>query len=83
MPIKDIANADNISTSCSPNRLAHSVHRSADAKAYLWSVGEYSIAEIVETMQRHAERDGLVDRIGQDAINSILNTAFSKYAEAV
>jgi hypothetical protein len=54
----------------------------ADAKAYLWSVGEYSIAEIVETMQRHAERDGLVERIGQDAVNSILNGAFAKYAEA-
>jgi hypothetical protein len=39
----------------------------ASARAYLWFVGEYQLAEALDQLQHDAKRDGLIDRIGQDA----------------
>jgi hypothetical protein len=51
------------------------------ARAYLWAACEwercrYSLAEAVDPLQRDAERDGLVEAIGQDAVQAIMRDAF-------
>jgi hypothetical protein len=54
----------------------------ADARAYLWAIGEYEIAEAVDVLKHDAERDGLIERIGRDAIQQIIAAAFQRYREA-
>jgi hypothetical protein len=49
----------------------------AEARAYLWVAGEYDLHEAVDVLQATAVRDGLVDRIGQDAVQEILAAAFA------
>jgi hypothetical protein len=53
----------------------------AAARAYLWAIGEYEIAEAVDVLQHDARRDGLIERIGQDAIQAILAAAFQRYRD--
>jgi hypothetical protein len=48
------------------------------ARAYLWSIGELSLDEAVDRLQLDAERDGLVERLGQDAVQAILRDAFHR-----
>jgi hypothetical protein len=54
----------------------------AEARAYLWSVGEYELQEAVDVLQEDAKRDGLIRRIGQDGVQKILADAFWPYREA-
>jgi hypothetical protein len=54
----------------------------ASARAYLWAIGEYEMAEAVDQLQADTERDGLVKRIGQDGVQAILASAFRPYREA-
>jgi hypothetical protein len=51
----------------------------AVARAYLFGAGALELAEAVDVLQHHAERDGLVKHIGQDAIQTILAKAFAPY----
>jgi len=51
----------------------------ADAQAYLWSIGEFDLQEAVDKLLYDAERDGLIDRIGQDAFQALLAAAFRPY----
>jgi hypothetical protein len=44
----------------------------AEARAYLWSIGEFTLHEAVDKLQTDAVRDGLVDRVGQDAVQQII-----------
>jgi hypothetical protein len=53
----------------------------AGARAYLWAIGEYQLAEAVDVLQHDAERDGLPDRIGSDAVQTIIAAAFQTYRE--
>ncbi|MFZ3337434.1 MAG: hypothetical protein WA199_15990 [Xanthobacteraceae bacterium] len=54
----------------------------ASARAYLWSIGEYEdLPAAVDPLQLDAARDGLVKRIGQDAVQAILANAFRPYRE--
>jgi hypothetical protein len=53
-----------------------------ESRAYLWSIGEYELAEAVDLLQADAARDGLVERIGQDAVQAILAAAFGSCREA-
>ena len=48
----------------------------AEARAYLWREGELDLPEAVDVLQGDAERDGLVARLGQDAVQQILAEAF-------
>ena len=50
-----------------------------DARAYLFAVGEFDLHTAVDVLQADAERDGLVDYLGQDCIQEILNAAFLPY----
>ena len=54
----------------------------ADVRAYLWSIGEYAIDEAVGTLLADAGCRGIIKRIGQSAVDAILNDAFGRYAEA-
>ena len=48
----------------------------AEARAILWQAGEFELHDAVDELQAAAERDGLVDWLGQDAIQQILAEAF-------
>jgi hypothetical protein len=37
--------------------------------------------DAVDQLQHDAERDGLIDRLGQDAVQAIMSEAFSKNRE--
>jgi hypothetical protein len=49
----------------------------AEARALLWQAGEFDLHEAVDILQRDAERDGLVDQIGQDEVQRIIAAAFA------
>jgi hypothetical protein len=49
------------------------------ARAYLFGAGTLELAEAVDVLQHHAERDGLVKLIGQDAVQTLLAEAFAPY----
>jgi hypothetical protein len=46
------------------------------ARAYLYSIGEFSLHEAVDILQRDAQRDGVVRLIGQNAVQQIIADAF-------
>jgi hypothetical protein len=52
------------------------------ARAYLWSIGKLTLHEAVDQLQPDAERDGLVEQIGQDGVQKILSDAFAPYRKA-
>ena len=54
----------------------------AEGRAYLWSIGELSLHDAVDVLQADAERDGLVEQIGQDGVQKILSDALAPYREA-
>jgi hypothetical protein len=54
----------------------------AEARAYLFAIGEYSLHEAVDGLQADAEASGLFDHIGQDAVQQIMADAFGPYIEA-
>jgi hypothetical protein len=58
------------------------LYERASARAYLWFIGEYELGEAVDALQADAVRDGLVERIGQDTVQSILADAFRPYRGA-
>ena len=47
-----------------------------EARAYLVEVGYLPLHQAVDELQASAVRDGLVDQIGQDAIQKIMAAAF-------
>jgi hypothetical protein len=49
------------------------------SRAYLWSIGELTLHEAVDVLQADAERDGLIEQIGQDQIQKILGECFASY----
>ena len=51
----------------------------AEVRAYLWSIGELTLHEAVDVLQADAERDGLIEQIGQDQIQKILGECFASY----
>jgi hypothetical protein len=58
------------------------LYERASTRAYLWFIDEYELHEAVDALQASAARDGLVERIGQDAVQAILADAFRPYREA-
>jgi hypothetical protein len=51
----------------------------AEGRAYLWSIGEFTLHEAVDVLQADAVRDGLVDHIGQDRVQKILGECFAPH----
>jgi hypothetical protein len=50
----------------------------AEARAILWAACVFGLAEAVDVLQRDAERDGLVEELGQDGVQAIIATAFQR-----
>jgi hypothetical protein len=48
----------------------------AEARALLWQAGEFDPHEAVDVLQAAAERDGLLDELGQDEVQRIIAAAF-------
>jgi hypothetical protein len=48
------------------------------ARATLWAAGEFDLHEAVDVLQRAAERDGLIETIGQNAVQRIMRDAFHR-----
>jgi hypothetical protein len=53
----------------------------AEARAILWQACELDLNEAVDVLQAAAETSGLVDEIGQDAVQRILAAAFNQFRE--
>jgi hypothetical protein len=49
-----------------------------EARAMLYAAGELGLHEAVDQLQVDAERTGLVDEIGQDAVQAIMADAFRR-----
>ena len=54
----------------------------AEARALLYAAFEFDLPEAVDSLQSYAVESGLVDEIGQDAVQTILAAAFSKVNHA-
>lgn len=52
-----------------------------EMRAYLFVIGEIDLHEAVDVLRLDAERDGLVELLGQDAVQTIMAGAFSPYRE--
>ena len=52
-----------------------------NARARLYATGEIDLQTAVDELQQSAELNGLVAKIGQDAIQQIISTAFGAFAE--
>jgi hypothetical protein len=50
----------------------------AEARAILWAEGEMDLHEAVNILHYAARRAGLIDQLGQDAVQRILADAFAK-----
>ena len=51
----------------------------AQTRAYLWSIGDMSMPAAVDPLQEYAHTSGLVRELGQDAVQTVIATAFAPY----
>jgi hypothetical protein len=51
----------------------------ASARAHLVSCGYMDLVEAVDGLQLAAERTGLVDELGQDAVQLVMAAAFARW----
>jgi hypothetical protein len=51
----------------------------AEARAYLWAVGELDMVDAVDVLEEYARRAGLIREIGQDAVQAIIAGAFEAF----
>jgi hypothetical protein len=49
----------------------------AEARAFLFAIGELELHQAVDVLQHDAVENGLVDQIGQDKVQDILAAAFA------
>jgi hypothetical protein len=49
----------------------------ADVRGYLVAVGEWDLHDAVDVLQAYAVESGLIDEIGQDAVQAIMADAFA------
>jgi len=67
--------AARIAPAAGPRPLAAFAAR-AEARALLWQASELELQDAVDELQAAAERDGLVLKLGQDAVQTIIAKAF-------
>jgi hypothetical protein len=48
----------------------------AEARARLWAACEFDMIDAVDPLQAYAVASGLVDQLGQDAVQRVLAAAF-------
>jgi hypothetical protein len=51
------------------------------ARAYLYAIGELTLHDAVDVLQRDAQRDGLVRQIGQDGVQKIISKNFEAFGD--
>jgi hypothetical protein len=49
----------------------------AEARAYLVAIGDLDLADAVDALQLYAMQSGLVARIGQDLVQTVISGAFT------
>jgi hypothetical protein len=54
----------------------------AEARALLYAANEFDLPDAVDPLQAFAVESGLIDDVGQDAVQRILATAFSQVQHA-
>ena len=79
-PERNIANsAESWKSEASPESITNAkiFKERCEARAILFAVGEYDLHDAVDVLQAAAEASGLVDQIGQDAVQAIISKAFA------
>jgi hypothetical protein len=51
----------------------------AQARAFLWSIGDIDMPEAVDQLETYAHDSGLVRELGQDAVQMFIGAAFQPY----
>lgn len=51
----------------------------ADARAYLYAIGELEISDAVDALEEFARKSGLTREIGVDAVQAVIAQAFEPY----
>ena len=80
-PKRNIANAAESrksEVSPEPTTKATIFKERCEARAILFATGEYDLHDAVDVLQTAAEASGLVDEIGQDAVQTIMAEAFGR-----
>lgn len=49
-----------------------------EVRAFLFAIGEYDLQEAVDVLQATAEASGLVDEVGQEAVQALMAEAFGR-----
>lgn len=57
-------------------------HARCEARAWLVAEGELTLHEAVDALQENAVASGIVDAIGQDAVQAIMSAAFNQVASS-
>ncbi len=55
----------------------------AEARAMLWAAGKFDLHAAIDVLQRDAERDGLVAKLGQDEVQRLMVEAFAPVRDEV
>jgi hypothetical protein len=63
--------------------LAQAFAARAEQCAFLWSIRFYDLTEAADILQGEAERTGLINAIGRDAVQAIMSNAFRPYRQQV
>jgi uncharacterized ParB-like nuclease family protein len=51
----------------------------AEARAYLFAIGDLDLHEAVDALEEYAHESGLVRKIGQDLVQEVIGNAFRPY----
>jgi hypothetical protein len=54
----------------------------AEARAYLVAIGDLELADAVDGLQDYAMQSGLVARLGQDLVQTVISCAFTPTTSA-
>jgi hypothetical protein len=80
-PERNIANsAESRKSEASPKSITNAkiFKGRCEARAILFAIGEYDLHRAVDVLQSAAEASGLVDEVGQDAVQALLAEAFAR-----
>ena len=53
----------------------------AEARSYLWAIGQYDLEEAVELLYLYAISSGLVAQLGMNGVRALIEAAFDNRRE--
>jgi len=53
----------------------------AEARSYLWAIGQYDLEEAVEPLYLYAISTGLVAQLGMSGVRALIDAAFNSRRE--